>query len=403
MRSKSPVDLFQIRVNKPEILLRGSPMEAAGSLLHGSLVLTLNRPMKVRAVRLNFLGTMNILWKEKGATKLYKDKSTLINHKWIFATKTQLEAGKYTWNFKITLPGSTPETISIDGASISYNLEATIDRVYFSAPIRTILPIRITRVPSPTSLELLQTVVFENVWENKMAYELSMPSKVVEEEGTISANIKLEMLARGFNVETIACTLVELRTLRTENRTSTTDHIVQHVERNVRWQIPEEMPSNILETEMRIPLPKSTQLVHFDADVKTICVRHKLIFTLLLTNAHRRYFQLCVGMPVVIAARQIDRDLNELPSYEESFYTLPIEFPKYEALIISSNEDLYKGDDQSCVETSEPSLTNNISESSPEISSSPLNKPTHLPAPIRLPSYHTAISETSILSPVVAA
>lgn len=55
---------LRIEVVNDEIVLHGQAQESAGKLLQGTLVLSSSEPMKVRSVRLIFVGTMKVSWSD---------------------------------------------------------------------------------------------------------------------------------------------------------------------------------------------------------------------------------------------------------------------------------------------------------------------------------------------------
>lgn len=64
---------LKINVHSDEIILVGAAEEAAGKTLHGSLVLNLTEPIKVKSIIMSFMGKMKVSWSEGNSDHIIKN------------------------------------------------------------------------------------------------------------------------------------------------------------------------------------------------------------------------------------------------------------------------------------------------------------------------------------------
>ncbi|KAL1921490.1 uncharacterized protein VTP21DRAFT_11206 [Calcarisporiella thermophila] len=374
---------IEILIDSQDVILRGSEAEAAGALLRGKLVMVLDEPMKVKSVTLQCNGKMKVEWKEAKDKShqvylLFREEKTVLEHEWVFLEPHRyhnLAKGKYSWDFELRIPGSIPETVETNrGANVWYRLKAVVERPSLFSNLVAKLPLRVVRVPVIGSNELTQSILYENQWKDKVAYEIDLPLNTYELGGKIPITLRLTMLCQELRVKNIACTLTERITMRAQNNSHTVELVLRVVEVD---------PSRFLqissckswEQTLEVNIPTASKYAHYDCTISLIRIRHELNFFITLQNKDKLCSQICVSLPISIIART-EELCGELPSYDESFGTLPY-YPS------ATETPLYSLGEQTVEQPQERPI-----------------RPYDHNILMRLPSYRTAIQEAPISFPL---
>lgn len=88
--------------------------------------------------------------------------------------------GDYIYSFEQPIPSSTPESINATFGSVSYALEADLERSgAFKTSLHSKKTINIVRAPSQESSEESEPIVINRDWEDQLKYEIVVSSKTV--------------------------------------------------------------------------------------------------------------------------------------------------------------------------------------------------------------------------------
>lgn len=309
---------FDIRLDEPYVVFRGSPDEAASAHLKGSLVLCLSEPLSIKHVKLHLIGMSRVSWTvvtgPLTASKKVSKEQVIFDKAWKFRDagkgKTEiLAADNYEFPFDIVLPGTLPESVEgMHETFVTYRFKAEIGRKY-SKNIVTRKPLRIIRTLDPSALELAHVMSVENVWPNKLEYSISIPSKAVIFGTSVPVNFRLVSLLKGLRIGNVTTQLIESHEL-CMNPNDPTPHITSKSSRTIftdTFELNEDEDLQILDEEAEgyrisraIDLPKTLRRCVQDTDAKGIKIRHKLKFKVQLHNPDGHMSELRATLPIHI-------------------------------------------------------------------------------------------------------
>ncbi|KAG2198231.1 hypothetical protein INT46_005222 [Mucor plumbeus] len=326
---------FHINIENEHIILHGNIDESAGVMLRGSVVLNCHETTKVRSISLKFIGKAKVNWTEGLGShqRHYKEEKTIIKHEWSFLPSNRktyhLPQGHYKWDFELPLPGDLPESVEHDLGEVYYRLKAVVERPTFSMNYNDRKMLRVSRVLLPSSLELTQSLVISNVWVDKLSYDISVPSKVFSMGSLIPITFALVPIAQDLHVRSVSCVLKEYTTLTAEDHSKMEGRVIKHL----RDENFASGPDPWTKTEL-LPVPDYTShMIQTDSLCDLIKIKHKLKFTVSLTNADGHISELRAAIPVVIADISPEEDENALPAYEDAWKSAPYDPQQVAALI----------------------------------------------------------------------
>ncbi|CAO3621690.1 unnamed protein product [Mucor hiemalis] len=326
---------FHINIENEHIILHGNVDESAGVMLRGSVVLNCHETTKVRTISLKFIGKAKVSWTEGLGShqRHYKEEKTIIRHEWSFLAPNRktyhLPEGHYKWDFELPLPGDLPESVQHDLGEVYYRLKATVERPTFSVNYNDKKTLRVSRVLLPSSLELSQSLVISNTWTDKLSYDISVPSKVFSMGSLIPITFALLPIAPDLRVRSVSCVLKEYTTLSADEHSKMEGKVIKHL-RDESFSSGENAWTK---TEL-LPVPDHTsRLIQTDSNCDLIKIKHKLKFTVSLTNADGHVSELRAAIPVVIAEISPEEDENILPAYEDAWKSAPYDPQQVAALI----------------------------------------------------------------------
>ncbi|CZS92787.1 probable ROD1-O-dinitrobenzene,calcium and zinc resistance protein [Rhynchosporium agropyri] len=324
---KSSATLFEIRLDNEVIVIRGSENEASSQLLKGVVVLCLPAALKIEDVHLRMTGQLRVAWTDQrstpaGVSNNRLDKTTeIFNHKWppfvgggapgSNSKGCILPSGNYEWPFEIVIPGSFAESVEgLQESHIKYRLKATVARGKLAYDLHSFKPVRIIRTLDPSALELAHAMTVENIWPNKIEYQIIIPTKAIVFGSAIDIEMKFTSLLKGLKIGKINCQLLEVQELSLPATS-------QHMERNHKstrdvkqWKVDleEDNYQDMINEDgqdgyvmsKRLPLPKTLKDCVQDVDVHGIKIRHKVKFNIALHNPDGHISELRATLPVTI-------------------------------------------------------------------------------------------------------
>lgn len=188
---------------------------------------------------------------------------------------------------------------SVEGLAdshIVYKLKATVARGKLAYDLHAWKPIRIVRTLDPSALELAHAMTVENVWPNKIEYQLIIPQKAIVFGTAIDVEMRFTSLLKGLRIGPIKCNLVESQEFVIPGPTTSYPDKQFKTQRDVdNWSFEmneEEHYHDMLNESGQdgysihetLPLPKRLQKCMQDVDVHGIKIRHKVKFNIALYN-----------------------------------------------------------------------------------------------------------------------
>ncbi|KAM3079576.1 hypothetical protein ACMFMG_005991 [Clarireedia jacksonii] len=320
--------LFEIRLDSEVIVLRGGENEASSQILKGSVVLCLPAALKVEDVHLRMTGQLKVGWNDQrvtpnGISNNRVDKSMeIFSHRWppfigggvpgSSSKGVLLPAGNYEWPFELVIPGSMAESVEgLPDSHIIYKLKATVARGKLAYDLHAWKPVRIVRTLDPSALELAHAMTVENIWPNKIEYQLIIPQKAIVFGTAITIEMRFTSLLKGLKIGKIKCNLIEVQEFMIPGTSTISDRYWKHSRDVDTWNFElneDEHYQDMLDesgqdgykmTEI-MPLPKRLSRCVQDVDVHGIKVRHKVKFNIALHNPDGHISELRATLPVTI-------------------------------------------------------------------------------------------------------
>ncbi|KAG5359489.1 Arrestin-related trafficking adapter 3 [Yarrowia sp. C11] len=105
--------------------------------------------------------------------------------------------GEYVYNFELPIQASLPETISAAFGSVSYTLEASIERPgAFRSNLVGKKEVRLIRAPADQSQEVTEPIVISRHWEDQLHYDIVIGGKSLPIGTKMQVAFKLTPLAK---------------------------------------------------------------------------------------------------------------------------------------------------------------------------------------------------------------
>lgn len=324
---RTSATLFEIRLDTDIIILRGGENEAASQILKGVVVLCLPSSLKCEDVHLRMTGQLKVGWNDQrltptGISNNRVDKTTeIFTHRWppfvggggpgSSSRGTTLPAGNYEWPFELVIPGQMAESVEgLADSHIIYKLKATVARGKLAYDLHAWKPVRIVRTLDPSALELAHAMTVENVWPNKIEYQLIIPQKAIVFGTAIDVEMRFTSLLKGLRIGQIKCILFEQQEFSIPGASAHTERHWKYSRDIDSWsfEISEENYHDLLDEngqdgytlKERLPLPKRLSRCLQDVDVNGIKIRHKVKFNIALHNPDGHVSELRATLPVTI-------------------------------------------------------------------------------------------------------
>jgi arrestin-related trafficking adapter 4/5/7 len=209
---------------------------------------------------------------------------------------SSLPAGNYEWPFELVIPGSMAESVEgLPDSHLVYKLKATVARGKLAYDLHAWKPVRVVRTLDPSALELAHAMTVENVWPNKIEYQLIIPQKAIIFGTAISVEMRFTSLLKGLKIGQIKCHFIEEQELRLPSLTVQSERRRKNTRDIDSWTFEmndEEHYHDMLEDsgqdgyvlKEQMPLPKKLSKYIQDVEVHGIKIRHKVKFAVALHN-----------------------------------------------------------------------------------------------------------------------
>ncbi|ORX92045.1 hypothetical protein K493DRAFT_303629 [Basidiobolus meristosporus CBS 931.73] len=328
---------IEIRPTSECLIFNGPAHESAGAVLRGDLKILLPEALKVKIVSLRLEGKMKVCWDDVPGVKSNpkNETRTLVSNQWTFVEASKkpivLGKGEHTYPFEIALSGNLPETVHTEYGTVKYKLRATIERPTFCTNYIVEKEVVIKRFALSSSTELIQSVSIAEVWNDKLAYDVHIPSKAFGPGENLPIRFNILLMSEDLSLRKVSCLLKEYITYRVAGggrcklqtrwitRLSTTDF----TKTQSNW-----------ENQLTLEIPSPSEAVQCDCMTELIHVRHKLKVKIEFRLSPGVVKAVYVGIPVVIVSGSSQEIFLDLPPYRAierriSLASLP---PSYDTL-----------------------------------------------------------------------
>lgn len=206
-----------------------------------------------------------------------------------------LEAGNYEWPFQFTVSGTMFESVEgMPDFNMKYKLKATVARGKLAYDLHAYKAVRIVRTLDPAALELSHAMTVENIWPNKIEYQLIIPTKAIVFGTHIDVDMRFTSLLKGLEIGSIKCVLIEMHDLTLQSHSAVFERSYKHTRTIDSWEF--HMTKDANYTEMmesgqdgwslkeKLPLPKTLAKCLQNVEIPGINIRHKVKFNIALLN-----------------------------------------------------------------------------------------------------------------------
>ncbi|KAK9768772.1 hypothetical protein K7432_000293 [Basidiobolus ranarum] len=317
-RIMKPTDC-EIALEKPVVLLYGSPIDAAGAALRGTLILDVKKETKVKSIQLKLEGKVQVSW---GTVQTRIVDDTVVNNTLTIIEPNStyvLPVGQSAFEFEFRFPGHLPETVWTHFGQVNYCIKAIIERPYILRDIRVKKAIVVKRFPNPNDTDIIDDSYSVNqVYKDVASVNIQIPKRSYVLGETVPFHIKVVGKAA---ICRVAFRLIQNVNLCAAEATST--KLIQ------QWREISNSAVNCQEFLLNIRLPKN-DIFQPDCTTKYIQTSHEAMiivsfdiggkvecgyvsFNIGIVHKNQEDESLPVYTPI-----QIESDtLPKLPSYKE--------------------------------------------------------------------------------------
>ncbi|KAJ2452169.1 hypothetical protein EV183_003096 [Coemansia sp. RSA 2336] len=330
---------LEIKLDQPELLLRGSFDEAAAVLLSGRLIVHLNEVIKVRSLRLTMTGRIDTFLNQNlvDASVCKDTHRSFFDHTWQFLAPQkhpeQWGPQQREYPFDIYVPGDNPETIHTALGKVRYQLQATLERTGFHTNLAASREVLVKRGPmpgAPWALALMESIEAAGQWQEQLEYRVSVPTRSLKDGEVFQTKFEVEPRAKGLQLVSVGVLIKEY--VRYYSSAGTPLHrFTRIVARNENYISPQGVCSvqprapydclQLVDTA-NIHIPLATQeafgFIQYDVTTELIEVRHRIKFLIKVRDQNRMIHSIFIGVPVSIMPVTARDDSNLLPRYESA-------------------------------------------------------------------------------------
>ncbi|CAO3661076.1 unnamed protein product [Rhizopus stolonifer] len=322
---------LNILVESENLVMHGSSADSAGCVLRGILQLDLQDPIKIKSISMRLEGKVMVSSTEVIANspeRIFKEDKTIIQHNWAFLPPTEnarvFKAGKYKYEFELALPGHIPESVDVPRLyKVHYQLRGLVERSRFMPNLTTSQAVHISRQLLLFEPEYTEPVILSNDWEDKLEYEITLPTKVYTHGDTIPVSIRITPFTNGLQISRLTCNLKEYIVYKNDDRRSSKIHsrlLLSTQQDNAFIKRQTHFIEYNLEHKAHVP-----ENAHFDLQHDKVRIKHKLKCVVSFSDQTGQVFELRASLPILVCSM---KNIG-LPSYQDIWQTLPYQ-PKYQ-------------------------------------------------------------------------
>ena len=306
-------------------MFHGGEHEATPVKLTGVVRLTTPDSMSILRPKVRLEGKRKISWWYMGGLSAgeVSDKRSFWNQEQKLGIESahKIKAGTIEWPFEFELSPSMPESVEgLRETYIAYHLSASVSRPGWNAKDLVAQEhIRIVRTLGQDSMEMTRSRVNADIWSNKIAYSISIPTDAIVFGTSITADVQLSPIKKGLRLGKVELRLLETvvkriqltevpdsRGDRTKSEESEVAQADMEFPEHSRVMYDEETPDDpMMADEMykfkaTLPLPKSLNRCRQDVDSHQINVTHRFKLMVNIHNPEGHISQLVCRLPVKI-------------------------------------------------------------------------------------------------------
>jgi arrestin-related trafficking adapter 4/5/7 len=305
------------------IVFHGGEHEAQSVKLAGRIRFTAPEAMSILKPKVRLEGKRKISWWFMGGISAGEvvDKRVFWNQEQKLGIESthKVKAGSIEWPFEFELDPSMPESVEgLRETYIVYHLYASVSRPGWNA--KDVLAqehIRIVRTLGQDSMEMTRSRVNADIWANKIAYSISIPTDAIVFGTSITADVELSPIKKGLRMGKIELRLMETVVKRIQasevpdirsDKTKTEETEVAKADMEFPEQSKimydnETVDNPVMADEMykfkaTLPLPKSLNVCRQDVDSHQINVTHRFKLMVNIHNPEGHVSQLVCRLPV---------------------------------------------------------------------------------------------------------
>ncbi|KAI0463382.1 hypothetical protein LJB42_003409 [Komagataella kurtzmanii] len=246
-------------------------------------------------------------------------------------------AGDYIYNFELPIPACLPETINETFGKVTYTLTAAVERLgTFKTNLHAEIPVNIVRTICEESVEENEPIVVNKTWEDELAYEVVIGSKMIPLNTYMPISFRLVPMTK--------IQLHRLRVFATENMEYYCHNKKVHrMEPTKKYLLMEYKAPNgqtnlledangmigMKEFEFEVYVPKKIgehNTLHPDTSYQNIRSNHWLKVCLRVSRSDpqpdnpdkRKHFEISIDSPVQFLSELAVHANTLLPAYTES-------------------------------------------------------------------------------------
>ncbi|KAJ5618989.1 hypothetical protein N7510_002973 [Penicillium lagena] len=321
-RSPNALTYFDIRLDEDTLYLPGYGESTSYGRLSGTVVLCLNKPLAVKDIKLHAKGVRYVNWDWRTPDGQHKRAAwreiPFYRQIWSFlnaskgSSQTTLEPGNYEFPFSVSLHRSMPVSVEgLEDCYIRYGLTATIFRGH-AGRVTTSRNMSVSR--SQSHLALPEPESIENIWPEKLIYQMSMPGKTFNKGGPIKLDFRYVPLTKGIQPKTIKLQLVEKHSIHLYNNPvlgRTRERVICEDESGIGECL---LDTNTVASERQpqeeewlasshcIWIPRSTPECLPSSRTNIIDVTHTLKIWVRLLNSDGHYSEIVTKFPISICS-----------------------------------------------------------------------------------------------------
>jgi hypothetical protein len=305
------------------MVFHGGEHEASAVKLTGVVRLTTPESISISKPKVRLEGKRKISWWYMGGLSAGEvtDKRSFWTQEQKLGVESahKIKAGVIEWPFEFELSPSMPESVEgLRETFIAYHLHASVSRPGWNT--KDLLAqehIRIVRTLGQDSMEMTRSRVNADIWANKIAYSISIPTDAIVFGTSITADVELSPIKKGLQLGKVELKLQETvvkriqiselpdaRGDRAKSEESEVASIDMEFPEHSRVMYDDEtidnptMADEMYKFKATLPLPKSLNECRQDVDSHQINVTHRFKLMVNIHNPEGHISQLVCRLPV---------------------------------------------------------------------------------------------------------
>ncbi|KAJ2496916.1 hypothetical protein GGH96_005491 [Coemansia sp. RSA 1972] len=323
---------LEIKLDRPELLVRGTFDEATPALLSGHLVVHLSETIRVRSLRLTFTGRVDTCVSQAVCTvRADQDEHReILSHTWTFLKHSEL-SGRSVYPFELLVSGDNPETIHTALGKVRYELHATLERPGLHTNTSVCREVMVKRGPvagAPWALALMESIEAVGTWDGQLEYRVTVPTRSLTDNELFHTRFELQPRSKGLTLVAVGV-LIKEYTRYYNSRMQPVHKFSRVVARNENYvtqsgscsvdPLPPSQCMHLVDaTSIHVPLvvPSAYSHIQYDVSTELVEVRHRIKFLIKVRDSRSLVHSVFVAVPVCVQPVSARDEASILPRYE---------------------------------------------------------------------------------------